>query len=994
MRKSFKKKICIVLSCILFACLLVAVPFLVPNTNQAKADCEMNGALETEYFLGEQVSIPAATFTLDGNVISANKTVIMPDGTVKTADELVLNQAGQYTVRYTAQKDGKTYFDEKTFDVFKTLYEVSKGGKAVYGAEEKLDGLQGLQVSLKDESVFRLNKKVNLNELKTDEPFIQLHINPSIKGYAELDRIFIKVTDAYDENSFFAIKIERFASRLNASTVAGVFGHINDLATVYNDNIVCVPQQAAWSGWLSTMSFVGDDSVNPLASQSLSFYFNVEQQRVLGMDVNSTATGVLDLSAFPEKWQGLTNGDVYIEIFGRNFRATEANLFIDSIAGVDLSADKLTDDVAPAISIDYGAFTATDYPYGYVGNSYALFNATAFDLNDGNVSVQKSVYYNYYSDNKAAVALNGNVFTPTREGVYTIVYTAKDSFGNVQEEYVDVEVLEAAVAPEFIYQVTGDYQTECSVGQYVTLPAVSFSGGVGVTEQVLTVTKNGKAYTVDGNSFRPMESGDYTVRFAATDYVGRICEFTYTLAVRVNDSPVFVSDLETLFTGNYIVGYAHKLPSVEAVVVDASGAVVEAPVTVTANNGGVANGLYTPNEAGSVVFTVTASLNGKTTEAQVERKAYSITNDIGIDMKALFIAGENVAAEYSAGGFAEYKVTGTGKIEYVNTVLSENVFIKLQTDAQYKEIYALNVRLYNPANRSKVMQLQLKNFDGLAFASVNGQSYQSVVSGDFSGLNAFEVKYVESSKTVMVNGLSYDCGEQFDGLGCDYAVLEVEVEGVSENSVYGLIVEKVGNQALKNDAVVDIGKPIIACFGDYGGTYAIGSVYTTPKVFAKDMIDPNMKSFTVSITAPDGSVVVVDGEQVLNAEVKEYSFELTMYGSYFFEYIAKDSSNRKETFSFAIIVPDLIAPEVKVSGSYAKTGTVGSTISIATFTATDNVDGQDKLTKTYFVYDPKGNFKMVENSFTADTAGKYIVYCYVTDGMGNVGLGYYSVEVK
>ena len=994
MKVGIKRKISIIILSIICACLFVAIPFAFFTPREVKADCVVNGTIDTEYFLGESVSIPSATFDVDGAEISANKTLVLPDGTVMVPETVVLEQSGQYTIRYTAQKDGKTYFDEKTFKVYQSLYEVSKGGSAVYGAEEKLDGAQGLKVSLKDESVFRLNRKINLNDLKKDEAFIKLHINPSIKGYAELDRIFIKVIDAYDENNFFAIKIERFPSRLNADTVAGVFGHINDLATVYSDNIVCVPQQAAWSGWLSTMSFVGDDSVNSWASQSLSFYFNVDQQRVLGEDVNGVPMGVLDLSAFPEKWQGLTTGDVYVEIFGRNFRAAEANLFIDSIAGVDLQTNKLTDDIPPVVSIDYGKFSADNYPFGYVGDTYKVFEASAFDLNDGSVNVQKSVYYNYYSDNKAIVALNGNTFKPMRAGVYTIVYTAKDKFGNVQEEYVDIEVLDAALAPEFSYSVSGDYQNECLVGQYVSLPSVAFDGGVGYITEKLTIVKNDKTYEAEGKSFRPMEAGNYTICFTATDYVGRVCEFTYDLAVTVSDAPIFVNNPEKMFVGNYIVGYAHAMPNIQAVVVNADGSVVDVPVTITANNGKVESGYYTPTEAGTVIFTLTASLNGKTSEAAIERNVYSITNEYGIDMKSLFIASSNVAAEYSANGYAEYKVTGTGKIEYINTVITENVFIKLQTDTEYKQIDSLIVRLYNLTDRSKKMELKLKNFNGLAFASINGQDYQSVVNGDFSGLNAFEVRYVESSKTISVNGLSYYGGEAFNGIQSDYSALEVEVIGEQETSVYGLIVEKVGNQALKNDAVVDIGKPIISCFGEYGGLHELGSVYKTPKVFAKDMIDPSIKSFTVSITAPDGSVVTVDGEQILNAEVKEYSFELTMYGAYFFEYVAKDSSNRKETFSYAIIVPDLTAPVVGVSGSYAKTANVGSTVTIASFTATDNVDDEDKLKKTCFVYDPNGTFKIVNGSFTADKAGKYVVYCYVTDSFGNVGLGYYSIEVK
>lgn len=994
MKVGIKRKISIIILSIICACLFVAIPFAFFTPREVKADCAVDGTIETEYFLGESVSIPAATFDIDGENVSATKTLVFPDGTAMISESVFLEQSGQYTIRYTAQKDGKTYFDEKTFNVYQSLYEVSKGGCVVYGAEEKLDGAQGLKLTLKDESVFRLNKKVNLNDLQKEVPFIKFHINPSIKGYAELDRIFIKVTDAYDKNNFFAIKIERFPSRLNADTVVGVFGHINDLTTIYSDNIVCVPQQAEWGGWLSTMSFVGDDSLNPLATQSLSFYFNVDQQRVLGEDVNGIQTGVLDLSAFPEKWQGLTNGDVYVEIFGRNFRATEANLFIDSIAGVDLQTNKLTDDIPPVVSIDYDKFSADNYPLGYVGNTYKVFEASAFDLNDGSVSVQKSVYYNYYSDNKSIVALNGNTFKPKRAGVYTIVYTAKDKFGNVQEEYVDIEVLDAAIVPEFSYSVSGDYQNECIVGQYVSLPSVAFNGGVGYITEELTIVKNGKTYEAEGKSFRPMEEGNYTISFVASDYVGRVCEFNYDLVVVTSDAPIFVNNPEGLFARNYIVGYAHAMPNVQAISVNADGSVTDVPVTIIANNGNVESGYYTPTEPGSVIFTLTASLNGKTSEATIERNVYSITNEYGIDMKSLFIANTSVAAEYSAEGYAEYKVTGTGKIEYVNTVLCENAFIKLQTDKEYKQIDSLIVRLYNPTDRSKKMELQLKNFDGLAFASINGQDYQSVVNGDFSGLNAFEVRYVESSKTISVNGLSYYGGESFNGIQSDYSVLEVEVIGAQETSVYGLIVEKVGNQALKNDAVVDIGKPIISCFGEYGGLRELGSVYTTPKVFAKDMIDPIIKSFTVSITAPDGSVVMADGEQILNAEVKEYSFELTMYGSYFFEYVAKDSSNRKETFSYAIIVPDLTSPVVEVSGSYEKTANVGSTVTIASFTATDNVDDADKLTKTYFVYDPNGNFKIVKDSFVADKAGKYVVYCYVTDSFGNVGLGYYSIEVK
>lgn len=965
-------------------------------TGEVSADCTINGTIESEYFIGEEISIPSASFDVDGAKITVSPSIVFPDGSTKSTSSCVLSQDGTYKVRYVAKNGSKVYVDEVKFDVYKKLYEVIGGGSATYGAEEKFGGAKGVKVALTDDSVFRLNRKINLNDLAKDEPFITFHINPETKGYAELDNIYVKVIDAYNENNYFALKIEYFSDRLTAATDVGVFGYINSLTTVYSDAIVCAPQQALWRGWLAKASFVADDSENSLSDQSLSFYFSENEQRVFGEDLKSSQVGVLDLSAFPEKWSGLTNGDVYIEIFGDNFRATYANLFIDSLGNVDLNTNKLTDEDAPVITLDYDKFTAETYPNAYVGYTYKLFNATAFDEKDGEVLVTENVYYNFYSNNKSVVAIKDNCFKPDKLGVYTIVYTATDRFGNVAEEYVDVTVLSAEAVSEFKYNVSGEYAKECKVGEFVAIPEVSFTGGIGYIVEEMLIEKDGNNYNdnVEEDKFRALEAGVYTVKFTAKDYIGRVCEFSYSLSANLIDAPVFVDNPEKSVNANFIVGYENKLPKIKAVFVGSDNVTTDVPVTISTDNGTV-NGLYyCPENIGKVTLTFTATINGKTTQVAIERKAYAITNDVGIDMKSLFIYDSNVNGGYSADGFAEYKITGTGKIEFLNTVLSENAFVKLQTDAQYKDISELNVRLYNPSNKNKVITINLKNFNGLVFASINGQKYQAVVNGDFSGSNAFDVSYAESTKSVSINGMSYSSGDAFKGLDSDYAVLEIEVVGTTESSVYGLIVEKVGNQSLKNDSVIDLGKPMIICGEDYGGIRLLGSVYTTPNVVAKDVVDPSLKSFVMSITAPDGTSVVIDGVEMSNVEFKQYSFELTSYGAYFFEFVATDHANRKETFSYAIIVPDLTAPQVSVEKGYTDSGVVGTAITVATFTATDNCDKAEDLKKTILLCNPNGNFKVINGSFTPDKAGRYTVYCYVTDAYGNVGLDYYNIEVK
>ena len=990
-----KRTILFVLTSILLVstCLVL---ILLNSSRVSKAECLIDGTLESEYFIGQEVVVPNGTFEIENQSVPATHEVILPNGSVISSNKFVADQTGNYTIRYSTKVSNKTYFNEKQFKVFNYLYEVVGGGSAVYGAEEKLNGNKGLKVSLTDDAIFKLNKKVNLNNIDNDEPFIKMHINPEMVGVPELDRIFIKITDAYDEKNFFAIELKYFSSRTTSATDVGVFGYINDFTTVYTDDVVCIPQQAEWSGWIAKASFVGNDETHSLESQSLSFYFNSSLQKIYGMDVRGIKTGVLSLGSFSNKWKELTTGDVYISIFGDSFRSTYANLFIDSIVGVDFENNKLVDDNAPKITIEYGEFTNDTYPSGYVGETYPLYNAKAFDEEDGFVNVQKSVYYNYYSDSRAILSVIDNKFKPNREGVYTIVYTATDRFGNVATEYVDINVLSALSAPKFSYEVHSEYVTECKVGQIISLPYVTFSGEVGYKTNRVSITKGDKefSYNEKNNKFTVVETGDYKIAFSAVDFLGRTSEFSYTLKAEVSDLPLFVDDVEKLVCENFIAGYLHKLPDVKAVMVDANNNLVDVPVRVTTNNGVINDGYITPERSGEIKLTFTAEHNGKINELVVERKVYSITDTDGIDMKSMFIHPSNIQSVYTEDGFAEYKVTGTGKIQYLNTVLSENAFVKIQTDSQYNDIYELNIYLYNSVNKEKFIKLTIKNFDGLAFTSVNGQEYAAIVNGDFSGNNAFEIKYSDSAKVFSINGLNYFAEQTFDGLGSDFAVMQIEAVGVSNHSVFGMIIEKVGNQPLKNDTVIDISKPVIACFGVYGGSYKINSTYAAPRVIAKDAISPELKSFTMSISAPDGSYVIIDGQEMKSVSVRDVELQLSSYGSYLFEYVAVDNANRKETFSYSVNVLDEVAPEVSIDGDYTKVANINEKVDIADFEISDNYSSDEELTKTILVLHPNGTYKIVNDNFTPDVKGRYTVYYYVTDGFGNVGLSYYFVEVE
>ena len=995
MKSILCKKTYMICLLLLMLCSIAASGCSSAQVQEEPTESVIKQELESEYFIGQNIDIPSAELIIDGAYIAAETSIVLPDGTVVRSDKITLDQAGRYTVRYEVKKDNKNYVNLKTFDVYKPLYEVSGSGEVVYGTEQKFDS-EGLKLSLTDDSVFKLNKKVNLADLENETPFIKFRINPEREGFAELDNIIIKVSDANDSNVFFALKISYLSTRFTASENANVFGYINNLTTVYSGSIVCIPQVADWLGQPLKASFVGDTNIGKLKDQFIAFYYNPIKQEISGEDLTKKKSVVLSLSSFIDAWNGFTGDEVYIEIYGNNFRATKAHLFIDSIGDIDLNVKKFLDIDAPKITVDYGDVNPDDCPKGYVGCRYPVFDATAFDYNEGVKPVVKTVYYNYYSEAKVNLPVIDGRFSPVRAGIYTIVYTASDSFGNVAEEYTDIETENASTAPSFTCSASGTYTTNCQVGEKVNLAEVVVSGYTHSYTVTTAITKDGKVFEFDtpNNIFTVLESGVYTIKYTVFDFVGRKCEFSYTLTADVNDKPIFIDEPENLIADKFIVGYQHKLPDIKAIFVNSDNTKVDVPVVVSADNGTVENGCFTPATFGGIVFTCSATYNGKTTVKQVERQAYSIKIDSEIDFKSMFIASDNVESCYSESGYAEYKITGNGKIEYLNTVLAENAFVKIQTDKSYKDVSEIIFCLTNPHNFDKRLKVSFKSFDGSVFVSVNEQEFKTVVGGDFSGNNAFEIKYIDSQREIYVNGISYLTGNK--GLDADYVSLEIEIVGKTTESVYGLIVEKVGNQTLQRDIKVDNQKPIIVCVGDFSGIYSIGSTYVSPVVLAKDMVSPELKSFTMTVRDTKGTPLYINGVEINGIDVRQVEFELTSYGVYAFEYKAIDEAGKKEVITFVVNVPDMVSPTVKTEGSYAVSGKVGKAIVVAEFVAEDNLDSAANLAKRVLVMDANHNFKIVSEgkTFTPDKAGIYTVYCYVTDSFGNVGLCSYNIEVK
>ena len=68
-----------------------------------------------EIWEGETFQVPDRTIDVNGNTVVAKATVTCPDGTTSTAESLVLDMPGEYTITYSATVNKRVYTKTETF---------------------------------------------------------------------------------------------------------------------------------------------------------------------------------------------------------------------------------------------------------------------------------------------------------------------------------------------------------------------------------------------------------------------------------------------------------------------------------------------------------------------------------------------------------------------------------------------------------------------------------------------------------------------------------------------------------------------------------------------------------------------------------------------------------------------------------------------------------------------------------------------------------------
>ncbi len=955
-------------------------------------------ALEKEYAYGTQLSIPSRNITVGGDTQAATSVLYSPSGNAGLFTQVSLNEAGIWTLSYTAQLGGTVYRQDETFEVYDSIARVGNNSTYVY-EQYKDTNVSGRQVSLVSGEELAFSSIIDLRNATKNEPIVELFVTPQTIGEVDFEQLNFTFTDTEDPDCYLTVRGRQSADGIQSPNTYWLAGGNNQPLAgweggswnkLHVNNEWGAPVRHSFYGY-----YPDDPSVSP-ERVKISIRYDAETRCVYSGD-----TMVIDLDSslyFSKLWNGFTSGRVRLTISADVYSSSVAEFMVTYLEGVDLTSDKLIDSVAPEITVDTPYSVA---PVAKVGVKYPLHDATAKDDYSGSCNVERQIWYNYNSLNTVTVAEQEGCFIPDREGLYAVVYTASDKAGNKAQKTVWIRAQNEVVPVRL--NLTGTYETQTSVGKPITLAAYEAEGGSGKIDISCEVTLNGK--TIDcTNGFRPRETGRYTVKYTARDYIGQSAEQEYEIEVSPNSEPVFID--EPVLPKYYISGSEYTVPELYGY--DYSGGsekIIKAAVSVIDANGTAprsVEGKFTPlviNNGDQI------TLLFKVGETQISRNVTAVKS-FEADGGRMRLQMQNYFVTTNAAVTANDEsitVTSNGEensyFDFANALLAEGVSLRLNALPRQSSFDGIEVTFTDSLDQSQAVSVRIMQNGAAAYMELGDM--RTDLSAGFrssSASNAFSVTYSQNRivlNTASADVKNYDDGREFHGFGSGFVYLTVSFMNAQADSA--IDVTDVNDQPVSN-AATDRIKPKITLIGNYGGVATLNSTLTVPRALAGDVLDPNV---TLTLTVSDRSgkaVMASDGTalQSISAD-REYTFVASDYGQYSVSYTAYDTFNGRDyTFSYVINVEDREKPVVAFASEIVKTIKLGELIVIPDFTATDNVTASENLIIAKYICTPTGKLILLpeqSNAFRPSSAGVYEVRITVTDEAGNMSLIRLSVTV-
>lgn len=1025
-----KSKITLLLAAFI-VCLTASVAFI--GRNNAQAEIAWSGVSVKSYYLaGDSLDIPSRKLIIDGVEYETRAKLIRPNGTATSASSVSLDEAGRYSVQYYAVVNGVPYSDDVYFIVNeRAVRYLNEETSAVYGTGKYYGSPEstGLYVNLKEQDVLELRQIINIPTVNEDIELVNYYIAPSETASADFTRITFTFTDVKDSSCYLQIVAQ--SSRPDTGDGKGgcyllAGGNGQQLkgdqgGTVHvNNNYGARSDKGSFFGykvadWNPTDGILLE-SVDP-STLSITLKYNpvtreIKADDVLIIDVDSKSYygGASDV-----KWTGFPSGNVRLSVRCEGYNKSSAGFVLTSVKDVDLSSDGCVDNVPPEVTVitDYAA---EETPYARAGENeyYPVPSAYAYDLTSGVCEVYVSVYKDYGAESQSRVNVKDGKFRTDTAGVYAIVYTAEDAFGN-RSAGKAVYVTAKENIPE-IEISAGEFAASYEAGGKITLPYPTVTGGSGEKTVSARVYLGDTEYafsSADGEwAVYPEQAGAWTAEYKAVDYTGHVKTRSYTLNVTAASAPTFRES--AALPQIFVAGLGNRLPELTAYDFTSGKLVTaKASVRVTDKSG---TKIY---KAGDVFVPAVENNGDKVRVTYFYDNGTSSVSQETVEIPAVFayengsLSVGNYFYKISENGFSttvtDYGVkivapSGEHGWTFANSLVSNGfslTFGGIKDACSYEKA---TVTLTDFADSAEKLEIVFtRSATGRITFSCGGASDDVVLNGttvDGGGiLQSVTVGF--SRNRLLVNGYAYDVdeyadGRAFKGFSSGTVNLTFVMTGATENSVY--YVSEVNSYTITR-ARQDRSAPNISITGNYGGFYSKGENYTVCPAVSADVLAP-VVDFSLTVTDPDGNCVyTTDGIALDGVNPNAfYVIALNKYGVYTVTYSSVENNAPKTNptqFVYEINVVDDEAPVCTITGEAPTKAKKGDSVVLPTYTVTDNLTAAEKITAYAIVVNPNGRrIYVTGGSFKADFAGEYQVKYYFTDEAGNTAEYSFKITVE
>lgn len=1053
---------------VMLACSVVGL-FAV-NANATTETFTFSSELKASYKVNDVLEVPSATI---GDV-EADFRIILPSGVYSEKETLSLTTPGSYTIEYSAVVGGKVYKTQKTFIVSGNLFTINGLGTSQYKTFEDT-GISGEMFTLYSGDSIVYNDVIDLTKLSgPKDNLFKLSPIVSTIGEADFSRYEITLTDAYDDSNYVTIRVNQSdggdsnnftISYVNASFNGGKYcgltpkqpdwqgnEHINTgyyvdglkgmKKTIYYDETKARPKvevdrpDAYCSAFIDNArygaaimgSLTGGTVASPQNSgkQWIGVTYDYETN-IVYVSCQSYRMIVADLEnadIFGEKFMGFTNNKVKLSIKPTVYTKGSCNLFFQEFAGQKVTEDILDAFVPsyePEIDIDFGEYDENNIPNVRKGDTYQLFDATAYDLVDGFIPVKTTVYYGYNNANKIQVQVKDGAFTAKHLGEYTVVYSVTNSSGVTVEKLITINS-ENNDQPLGV-SITGepDYSVSASAGVPVkVLDSYQIENAYGNGKvDIYAVLKSDDSvrFDLDENNdytFTPIVSGEYDIVYLVSDYSATTTVIR-TINVIASDKVYYVID--GVFPEYLIKNGIYDLNIINSFTLDTGSPVEQSTLlNVGLQSGGlfqidgvmqvsddfIVNGkvklVYSPDVSGideSVYFTKEIPV--------IDAGLYTDN----MNKSAYLISTKGEFAFNSNDTFTTCDVTsfedGAARFTFAN-YLSVNPFkVKLSAFVKGEEFVAfdrLNVYIYDAQNNDNYVLCSLFKTEEGWFVSVNDVKTLKLSNTWGGEDDEFYVNFKAASSEVIINTFMKFAGVTYYGTDAPVTYkygAKLVVEVIGADGCDGIKLNTLCDVEMDN--LPDMAPSIIDYSADSNaGERTIGSIVSLLPFAAYDVFAPYL-DLTLQVTlrreGESERDFVYSTEQVRLRNVdarKGYQFVVSEYGTYTIQVSANDSYNgdNNNIYTYSIIVTNYTKPVVEIT-SKTTNYFVGGKLVMPKFT----VDIAE-YSWAIIIKSSEGQlfYANEKEEFTFTKAGVYTVTLAVYDANVNITEVSYKVTVR